>query len=194
MATQQSSKLKAKAEKLIGQYEQRLREIKSIDINEIGSEGLKELCDGFELEINTLYSKKAAILSEQTRATIEDSYLLILQLYRDIVSATRSMDNMCLLLEYVETEEEIKEMGKLLMRANEVIEKLQFNKSIRESTKQTLLEKFDSQMKKITNYYISNYFPFEIRDSIFLIESTLAEPELYSLPSLIMWRETAKGK
>ena len=73
MATQQSSKLKAKAEKLIGQYEQRLREIKSIDINEIGSEGLEELCDGFELEINTLHSKKAAILSEQTRATIEDT-------------------------------------------------------------------------------------------------------------------------
>ena len=194
MATQQSSEIKTEEEKLIGQYEERLREIKSFDINEIGSEGLEELCDELELEFDSLFSKKAAIMSEQTRATMMDSYLLILQLYRVIVSATRSMDNMCLQLEYVETREEIKEMGKLLMRANEVIEKLQFNKSIRESTKQTLLEKFDSQMKKITNYYISNYFPVEFRDSIFLIESTLAEPELHSLPSLIMWRETAKGK
>ena len=194
MATRKSFELRTEEEKLIGQYEQRLREIKSFDINEIGSEGLEELCDELELELDSLYSKKAAILSEQTRATIKDSYLLILQLYIDIVSATRSMDNICLQLEYIEIIEEFKEMGKELTRSNEVIEELQLNRNIRESTKQTLLEKFDSQMKKITNYYINNCFPVEFRDSIFLIESTLAEPELYSLPPLIMWRETAKEK
>ena len=37
-------KLKTKAEKLIVQYEQRLRENKSIDINEIGSDDLEKLC------------------------------------------------------------------------------------------------------------------------------------------------------
>ena len=50
MKTQLSSKINAKAEKLIGQYEQRLREIKSIDINKIGSEDLEELCDESEFE------------------------------------------------------------------------------------------------------------------------------------------------
>ena len=191
MATQQSSKLKTKAEKLIGQYEQRLRDIKSIDINEIGLEGVAELCDGFELEMNTLNSKKAAILSEETRATIKDLYLMITLQYRYIVSVTRSINDIIRpRLELVATED----IGIKLTKANQVFEKLQLNKSISESIKQTLLKKFNSQMQEITNFFINNYFPVEFRDSIFLIESTLAEPELYSLPSLIMWRETAKGK
>ena len=96
------------------------------------------------------------------------------------------MDNICLQLEYLGTQEEYKEMGKLLMKSNEVIENLQFNKSIRESIKQTLLEKFNSQMQEITNKFINNNFPDEYRDSIFLIERTLAEPELCcSLPKLL---------
>ena len=45
--------------------------------------------------MSTLHSKKAAILSVQTRVIIKGSYLMLIQLYSDIVTATRSMDELC---------------------------------------------------------------------------------------------------
>ena len=44
--------------------------------------------------------------------------------------------------------------------------------------------------KEVTDQFLN----VEVRDSIDLIEKTLAEPHLYSLPHLIMWRNTAQEK
>ena len=88
MATQQSSKLKDKAKKLIGQYEQRLGEIECIDIN-INEVSLREMGDlrgGFEQEMKTLDSKKSAILPEGTRVALRKRYQMIIKQYRDIVN------------------------------------------------------------------------------------------------------------
>ena len=188
MATKPSSL--SKAEKLINQYHQRLREIKSTDLSEISLEEIEELCNGFELEMQTLDSKRASLLSVETRASIRDQYLLIIRQYRDIVYAIRIMNEVCSVTENSESYT-LKEM---LSKANEVFVKLGYSKSINESFKQSLLEKYNSQTQEITNNFIKNILPDQFRDSIFYIERTLAEPELYSLPHLIMWRETAKEK
>ena len=196
MATQQSTIRQSKAEKLINQYHQRLREIKSTDLSEISLKEIEELCDGFELEMQTLDSKRASLLSVETRASIRDQYLLIIRQYRDIVHAIRIMNEVCSNTENSEnyTVEEIEEMRTKLSKANEVFVKLGYNKSINECFKQSLLEKYNSQTQEITNNFINNILPDQFRDSLFYIERTLAEPELYSLPHLIMWRETAKEK
>ena len=196
MATQQSTIRQSKAEKLINQYLQRLREIRSTDLSEISLEEIEELCDGFELEMQTLDSKRASLLSVETRASIRDQYLLIIRQYRDIVYANRIMNEVCSKTEDSEnyTVEDIEEMRTKLPKANEVFVKLGYSKSINESFKQSLLEKYNSQTQEITNNFINNILQDQFRDSLFYIERTLAEPELYSLPHLIMWRETAKEK
>ena len=48
---------KLEAEKLITQYDERLREIRDMDISEISLEEIEQLCTGFEQEMNTLEYK-----------------------------------------------------------------------------------------------------------------------------------------
>ena len=75
---------KLEAEKLITQYDERLREVRDMDISEISLEEIEQMCTGFEQEMNTLDSKRAAILSEGTRASIRDRYVWLIQQYRGI--------------------------------------------------------------------------------------------------------------
>ena len=197
MATQQSTIRQSKAEKLINQYHQRLREIKSTELSEISLKEIEELCNGFELEMQTLDSKRASILSVETRASIRDQYLLIIRQYRDIINPIRIIKEVWQSMTRninIYTKDQAKEIGVELSRANRAIDKLDHITNINESFKKSLLEKYNKKMQEITNKYINSALPNHYRDSIFYIERTLAEPQLYSLPHLIMWKETAKKK
>ena len=86
MTTKQTTETKAKAEKLIGQYEEKLTEIKSFDLTEIESRRLEELCGYFELEMRTFkQDDTASILSQKTFNSIKDQYLTIIEQCRSLI-------------------------------------------------------------------------------------------------------------
>ena len=74
MATKMSHETPTKAEKMLERYEDRLREILSIDLEGLKINEIRELAQGFELEMQTLDSKKASVLSTGTRAILKDRY------------------------------------------------------------------------------------------------------------------------
>ena len=83
--------------------------------------------------------------------------------------------------------------NKLISLTNK-LEQIHSNPLIIQSMKHRLNTQYDQCVQEITEKCINIVLPVEVRDSIDLIEKTLAEPELYSLPSLIMWKKTAMEK
>ena len=193
---QQSAKLKPEAEQLIGQYEQRLRCIERSGFSGISGERVGALCVEFERELSELKSKKGANLPKKTRSSIKEHYLQMIQLCRDLLRIGELMKEACRMVR--ETKQAnfcgYREIGDMLIIANQLFDRTQGNTNISEYMKQTLSQKFNTQMQEITNVFIDTCLPGEFRDSIQLIERTLAEPELYSLPTLVMWKETARKK
>ena len=78
--------------------------------------------------------------------------------------------------------------------AKQELEELKSNEIIDSSHKRDLIQKYETEFKRLDNEVTDQFLNVEVRDSIDLIEKTLAEPHLYSLPHLIMWRNTAQGK
>ena len=194
MESKQISKSQAKAEKLIGQYQERLREIKSIETSEISLEELEELCNGLELEMNTLDTKKASILSVETRASIKHQYLMIIQRNGNILKEVGFFTQLFPKMNYPINPGDCVRFKRELSVVSQRLNKLNSEPSVSLDLKQRLNFKYDTEIQTITNFVVNNRLPVEYRDSIDLIEKTLAEPELYSLPSLIMWRKTAEKK
>ena len=84
-------------ERLIDQYEhfqQRLREIESIDIDRLSLEGLKELCYALEIEMRELDSERASKLPGERRYRFKQHYLTIIQGYKDTVRKTDSLNEL----------------------------------------------------------------------------------------------------
>ena len=52
----------------------------------------------------------------------------------------------------------------------------------------------ETEFQRLDKEVTDQFLNVEVRDSIDLIEKTLEEPHLYSLPHLIMWRNTAQEK
>ena len=94
----------------------------------------------------------------------------------------------------IDTIEGEREIGRKLAKAKQALENVQCSKGISENIKQALSEKLDTLLLEVGDSIMICGLPAEFRDSIQLIERTLAEPELYSLPTLVMWKETAKEK
>ena len=57
-----------------------------------------------------------------------------------------------------------------------------------------LIIKTETEFKRLDKEVTDQFLNVEVRDSIDLIEKTISEPHLYSLPHLIMWRNTAQEK
>ena len=84
----------SKAEKMLKRYEDRLREIMSIDLEGLKINEIRELTQGFELEMQTLDSKKASVLSTGTRAILKDRYFLIIRDYKNVTEIPNLLDRM----------------------------------------------------------------------------------------------------
>ena len=78
--------------------------------------------------------------------------------------------------------------------ARQELEELKSNKTIDSYHKRDLILKIETEFKRLDKEVIDQFLNVEVWDSIDLIEKTLAEPHLYSLPHLIMWRNTAQEK
>ena len=197
MATDQTPKPKSRAEKLFANYHERLLDIQSSDISELSMVELEEWCNGIEQEMNTLESKKSAILSKSIRASLKDRYVLHLNRFREIVDMVRSFnESLASLTKEISAALKVNssDLKTQLSEFCGIFEKLNSNQLISESQKQNITNQYNAQIQFITKCFLYGELPAQFRDSIDLIEKTLAEPELYSLPSLIMWRETAEEK
>ena len=78
--------------------------------------------------------------------------------------------------------------------ARQELKELKSNETIDLYHKQVLISRIETEFKRLDKEVTDQFLNVEVRDSIDLIEKTLAEPHLYSLPHLIMWRNTAQGK
>ena len=286
------AKQSTKAEKMIGQYRQRLNEIEFIDVFEISLEEIEKLCHELELEMNTIYSNmKAAKLPEEICVSIRDQFMIQIERFdilrklhslneliseltemkapinksqettfeRQISTAKQELkelkSNVCInpflkkdLIRKIETEiqrlnEEVMEqilsqelpnsLKELYQRsftqcmenvsyykliaeltkmrapinksqettferkistARQELEELNSNETIDSYHKQDLISKIETELKRLDKEVTDQFLNVEVWDSIDLIEKTLAEPHLYSLPHLIMWRNTAQAK
>ena len=197
MATEESTKSQTKAKKLINQYMERLKEINSTDISELNLDEIEELCKGFKLEVNTLDSKKASILSIETCSSLKHQYYMIIQRYRNTNKEVQPFN--ILLTELTEMKAPIYKSQETSFKrqvstAKKELEKLMSNKNIKVYIKEDLILKFETELKRLDKEVTDQFLNVEVWDSIDLIEKTLAEPHLYSLPHLIMWRNTAQEK
>ena len=78
--------------------------------------------------------------------------------------------------------------------ARQELREIKSNKIIGFYRKRDLISKIETEFKRLDKEVTDQFLNVEVRDSIDLIEKTLAEPHLYSLPHLIMWRNTAQEK
>ena len=185
---------------MIDQYRQRLREIEYIDIDRLSLEELKELCHALEIEMRELDSKKASELPEEIRYGFKQQYLNIIQGYKDTMDIMRDTDSLNELIE------ELTKMKAPINRSQETtferqistarqeLEELKSNKTIDSYHKRDLILKIETEFKRLDKEVTDQFLNVEVWDSIDLIEKTLAESHLYSLPHLIMWRNTAQEK
>ena len=158
-------------------------ELSSFDISKMSLEELRNLCDKVEFESNKL-DKQTPITSGQIK------HLRKIEKFVSEISQ---------LLNYLEITKHPNPAMIKGYKIKLVGLKLQYGSMMRdieigESLKRGLETHFNSYLARIVKHYINNWLPAEIRDSIDLIEKTLAEPKFCTLPNLIMWRETAEEK
>ena len=147
--------------------------------------------------MNTLDSEKASILSTETRSSIKHQYYMIIQRYRNTNKEVQPFNK--LLTELTELKAPINKnqeasFKKKEFTARQELEELKSNETIEEYIKQVLIQKYETEFQRLDKEVTDQFLNVEVRDSIDLIEKTLAEPDLYSLPHLIMWRNTAQEK
>ena len=172
MATEESTKSQTKAEKRISLYMERLKEINSTDISGISLDGVEELCKGFELEVNTLDSKKSSILSIETRSSLKHQYCMTIQRYRNTNKEVHPFNK--LLTELTELKAPINKsqetsFKRKIFTARQELEKLKSNLIISSYHKQDLIIGLKTEIKRLCGEYINQILsqvPQEIRDSI----------------------------
>ena len=160
-------------------------------------EELKELCHALEIEMSTLDSKKASKLPEETRDIFKQHYLMIIQVYKDTVRASDSLNELISELTKLKapiyTSQEAT-FERQISTARQELEELKSNETIGSYHIWVFILKIETELKRLDKEVTDQFLDVEVRDSIDLIEKTLAEPHLYSLPHLIMWRNTAQEK
>ena len=173
METKQS-KAKQCGERWIDQYEhfqQRLREIESIDIDTLSLEELKELCHALEIEMWELDSKKASKLPGERRDRFKQQYLEIIQGYRDTVRKTETLNELIDELTKLNALKDKREatFEKQISTVRQELKKLKSNKTRYSYHKRDLILKVETELQRIDKEIIDQILsqvPQEIRDSI----------------------------
>ena len=180
--------LKSKAEKSICHYEERLREINSIDTSELSFKEIGGLCNELELEINTLNSEQASILPEAARASIQHQYLKILQQYMDIVnevSSTRELIIKLAITNATTYNRAEATFERQVSKAREKLEELSSNPTIGLYFKQFLILYIETELQRLDEEFLNQlllYVPQEMCASI---------KDLY-FTNVVQWRAIVK--
>ena len=222
MATKGNTKLEAKVKKLIGQWEdadtprnasrietsyqygqnvidphqRKLKEIQSTDIKGMSLKGIKE-CEKSELEFNALDSEEACKLPERINASIRHRNATLIDQYgnlrRHVNSLTVLLDKLNKMKAPINKSQEAT-FERQMSTARQELEEPKSNETIDSYHKWDLILKIETEFERLDKEVTDQFLNVEVWDSIDLIEKTLAEPHLYSLPHLIMWRNTAQEK
>ena len=183
--------------KVIDTYQRKLKEIQSTDIKGMSLKGIKELCEKSELEMNALDSEEAYKLPERINAPIRHQYATLIEqcgnILRDVNSLTVLLDELTKMKATINKSRETT-FERKISTARQELEELKSKKTLDSYQKWDLILKVETEFERLDEEVTDQFLNVEVRDSIDLIEKTLAEPHLYSLPHLIMWRNTAQGK
>ena len=199
MATKEFSIQESAADVLFTQYNEKLklRENNSFEISEVGLGSIEELCCGLELEMVTLDSIEASILPIEIRMSLKERYLILIQQYVNFAREVRSYIELLNELDktnFPSYEQDYAKFEKLALELSQEFDKLISYDCICSSLKQRLTLQYDKIIQRITGDLIDNVLPAEIKDYIEHLENTLAAPEIYTLPHLIVLKETAEKK
>ena len=137
--------------------------------------------------INELLSR----MSEEIRDSIK--YPTSVNECRDIVKCYELINELTQMKAPINRNQETT-FERQIYTARQEFEELKSNETIGLYYRQYLILKFKTELKRLDKEVTDQFLNVEARDSIDLIEKTLAEPHLYSLPHLIMWRNTAQEK
>ncbi|KAI6655627.1 hypothetical protein LOD99_2125 [Oopsacas minuta] len=143
--------------------------------------------------METLYSKEASILSTEMRDSVKDRFCVIIKEYKMIEWISTVVMKMERMIVPFNQKLGEKILNKLPHFYNEFDTKIK-SKIVPVPSRNSLTERYNHHLKKITLLVINNWLPIEYKESLFYIERTLAEPSLYSLNGLIMWKVTAEKK
>ncbi|KAI6656729.1 hypothetical protein LOD99_16033 [Oopsacas minuta] len=125
--------------------------------------------------------------------TEKERYTGIIQEYRNIVRISNILNKM----ERFIAKYDVNMGGRILNKLSPLYkdyESVISSKILPVPLKDSFQERYDQHLHKISLLIIDNYLPIDVKDSLYYIERTLAEPSLYSLNGLIMWKETAEEK
>ncbi|KAI6656750.1 hypothetical protein LOD99_16053 [Oopsacas minuta] len=181
MATNMSQVTPSETEKMLKEYENRIKDMLSVILQEINVNAISELSG-------------ASVVSTETRVSLKERYYEIIEEYRNIFRIPKilfEMERIFLVAYTVNiTFRILDELSALYKDFESVIS----SKILPVPLKDSFQERYDQHLHKISLLIIDNLLPIEFKDSLYYIERTLAEPSLYSLNGLIMWKETAEQK
>ena len=182
----------AKYSTRLQKLEKRQEHIKSIGDIRIRLEEIVKLCNELEVEVNALDSEKAPKLPERSRESLRDGYTTLIQQCRSAMEYYELIAELAKLRAPVNKREE-PSFERQISTARQELRELKSNQT-NCYDKQDIIHKIETEFQRLDKEVTDQFLNVEVRDSIDLIEKSLAEPHLYSLPHLIMWRNTAQEK
>ena len=179
-------------EKKISTARQELEELKS---NECINSFLKRvLIREIETELLRLNEEVIdQILSQELTNSLKELYQRSFKQCMEIVSCYELIPKLNKTKAPINKNQETT-FEKQISTARQELEELKSNKTINSYHKRELILKIETEFERLDKEVTDQFLNVEVWDSIDLIEKTLAEPHLYSLPHLIMWRNTAQEK
>ena len=171
---------------------QELEELKS---NECINPFLKkELIRRIETELQRLNEEVIEqVLSQELPISLKELYQRSFTQCMEIVSYYELIAKLTKLKAPINKNQETT-FDRQISTARQELEELKSNETIDLYYRKVLISKIETELKRLDKEVTDQFLNVEVWDSIDLIEKTLAEPHLYSLPHLIMWRNTAQEK
>ena len=174
---------------------QELEELKSNEI--IGSYHKRDLMQKYETEFKRLdkeiVNQFLSQVPQEIRDSIKEEHITRVKECRDIVKCYELISELTKMKAPINKNQETT-FDRQISTARQELEELKSNEIIGSYHKRDLIQKYETEFKRLDKEVTDQFLNVEVRDSIDLIEKTLAEPHLYSLPHLIMWRNTAQEK
>ena len=180
-------------ERQISTARQELEELKSNET--IGSYHKRNLILKMETEVKRLDNEFINNLISRMPQEIRDSIKCPTSVNecRDTVKFSELISELTIMKAPINKSQETT-FKRQISTARQELEELKSNETIDSYLKRDFILKIETEFKRLDKEVTDQFLNVEVWDSIDLIEKTLAEPHLYSLPHLIMWRNTAQEK
>ena len=155
----------------------------------------KELIHKIETKLKQLevIDQLLSQVPQEMRALIKEEYIRNVKQCEEIVRGYELITELTKMKAPVNRNQETT-FERQISTVRQILEELKSNETIDSYHKQDLISRIETEFQRLDKEVTDQFLNVEVRDSIDLIEKTLAEPHLYSLKHLIMWRNTAQEK